>query len=91
MTNQDKQDTEYTIGEDGYIYMVARDLTKITTYTFRIWANDETDDKLFGYSDFSTAKTWCDGRGQTCTGFISCTNCKGTRRIQKMNIVLINI
>ena len=79
MIEQNKQDTEYILGEDGYVYMVARDLAKITEYIFRVWAYDESDDKLFGYSDYKATKTWCDGSGQICSGFVDCNLCDGTR------------
>ena len=56
-------------------------LEKITEYIFRVWAYDESDDKLFGYSDYKATKTWCDGSGQICSGFVDCNLCDGTRHM----------
>lgn len=82
MTSQNYDNTEYVKGEDGYIYIVAPDLQEQTGYVYRVFAYDEMDNNLFGTSDLSAAyskvKTWCDGAGSSCSGFVTCTNCGGS-------------
>lgn len=83
ITNQDKEDTEYVIGNDGYIYMIARNLTEQTDYRYRIYAIDQTEDALFGtMQDFGKTKTWCSGTGLFCSGFDNCPKCNGTTYCQ---------
>ncbi len=79
-TDEDYQiynSTEYSILDDGYVSMIANNLTKITTYTFKAYAYNTLNTDEFGSSEYQIVKTLCDGRGKNCTGFKTCDKCLG--------------